>query len=75
MDKSYEILMSQSRRTMMTKKKEIPLFTGTAAELRTKLDERAAYARKIYDAMMRGDHDGCALAQKEMRETFAGKSL
>ena len=48
----------------------MPVFTGTAAELRARLDERAVYARRIFEAMMRGDHDGCAEAQAEMRRAF-----
>ena len=42
----------------------------TVAELRAILDERQPYAKAISDAMMRGDHDGCAAAQKAMREKF-----
>lgn len=59
----------------MVKKNQLSPFTGTAAELRAKLDERAVYAKKIYEAMMRGDHDGCAQAQKKMREAFPSSSL
>lgn len=45
----------------------------TVAELRARLDERLPYTKAIADAMMRGDHDGCAAAQKAMREKFGAK--
>jgi|GEM_PF-4706587 len=54
----------------MKKREPIPVFEGTAAELRALLDARAVYARRVFDAMMRGDHDGCAAAQAEMRRAF-----
>lgn len=46
------------------------VFTGTAAELRTLLDARAVYARRVMERMLAGDHDGCAEAQRQMREAF-----
>lgn len=46
------------------------VFTGTAADLRALLDARKPYAEAVMAAMLRGDHDGCAEAQRQMREAF-----
>lgn len=46
------------------------VFTGTVAELRARLDARRPYALAIKEAFMRGDIDGCAEAQRRMREAF-----
>jgi hypothetical protein len=46
------------------------VFTGTVVDLRARLDERALYAKRIMKAMLAGDHDGCAEAQRQMREAF-----
>ena len=42
----------------------------TVSELRAILDARAPYAAAIKDALLRGDLEGCAKAQKAMREKF-----
>lgn len=52
----------------MSRRPEV--FTGTAAELRAKLDQRRPFAAAIMEAMLRGDHDGCAEAQRQMRQAF-----
>lgn len=42
----------------------------TLQQLRAELDARAIMARLIGDAMRRGDLEGCAKAQADMREAF-----
>jgi hypothetical protein len=42
----------------------------TVAELRAILDARKPYTDAIHAAMMSGNHDAVAAAQKAMREAF-----
>ena len=46
----------------------------TVSELRAILDARAPYAAAIKAALLRGDLEGCAKAQKAMRENACGTS-
>lgn len=48
---------------------------STAQELRAELDARAVYGKRIFDAMMRGDLEGCNRAQAAMLAAFPEKTI
>lgn len=56
--------------------KQIPVCTlADAAEFRAELEKRRPYALAVKVALMRGDIEGCAEAQRAMREEFNSASV